>query len=281
MGFVQIRLTRDGGTDVVETGYRDLADAAKAEPVTGVYLVANTFGSGKVIRIDSHFDRVERSAAALGVDVAVPRERIREILRAMRKENDFSDCRFRISMDVTDPGIFLVSMEEFHGLPEEYRLHGVVCATRENSARPDPLVKSTSWLRRRSTENGIAAGTSAEAVFEYLLCDETGRILEGASSNFFGVIGSGDKAVLRNASEGVLAGITRNIVISVTGDLVPIVFEPVHQTCALSEAFITSSTRGVVPVRQIDDCEIPAPGPITAEISRRYQDWIYSHAEPL
>ena len=65
----------------------------------------------------------------------------------------------------------------------------------------------------------------------------------------------------------------------------PVNFQPVHisELPALQEAFITSSSRGVLPVSQIDAARIGAgkPGPLTRRLRQAYDEIILEQLEPL
>ena len=272
MTVLQKRLTPTGEIVSQDTRFASLTDAVAEEPELGVYLVSNTMNGGKVFMLDAHFDRLERSAAALGVTVTVPRVQLRKILQSMLAEAGFGDGRFRISVAADTPGVFLVSMEKFTGLPAELLNQGIVCRTGRKGERNDPSVKSTHWLHARRELTG-------DDVFEYLLCDDEDRILEGTSSNFFAVV----RGVLRTAGAGVLSGITRKAILELANDVLPVeqVAIPCAELGSVSEAFITSSTRGVVPVRRIDSVEIGTPGPVTRDLEARFRHWQQEHLEPL
>jgi branched-chain amino acid aminotransferase len=49
----------------------------------------------------------------------------------------------------------------------------------------------------------------------------------------------------------------------------------------ITEAFISSATRGIVPVRRIDTIELPAPGVWTTGLMEGYETWLGEHLEPL
>ncbi len=113
------------------------------------------------------------------------------------------------------------------------------------------------------------------------MVDAHGQILEGISSNFYAVL----KGVLRTAGEGVLEGITRHIVLQEAAEVIPIDYRPVRVSdlTEVGEAFITSSSREVMPVIQIDDQIIGAgqPGPITQTLLEKYRACLERDAETV
>jgi branched-subunit amino acid aminotransferase/4-amino-4-deoxychorismate lyase len=116
-------------------------------------------------------------------------------------------------------------------------------------------------------------------VNEILMIDADDCILEGLSSNFFGVL----KGVLWTANEGVLNGITRQIVLEIAGRLgIPVHFAclPLCEIPNLQECFITSASRAVLPVVQIERTVIGTgkPGEITRRLLAGFQDWIQQEA---
>jgi branched-subunit amino acid aminotransferase/4-amino-4-deoxychorismate lyase len=52
---------------------------------------------------------------------------------------------------------------------------------------------------------------------------------------------------------------------------------------AIQEAFLTSSSRAIVPITRIDDEVIGdgAPGAVTLELAGRYSAWVDAHLEPI
>jgi branched-subunit amino acid aminotransferase/4-amino-4-deoxychorismate lyase len=110
---------------------------------------------------------------------------------------------------------------------------------------------------------------------------EADELLEGFSSNFYGVL----DGELRTSEEQMLYGIARRIVLEVAADLLPGRLEPVRRVelPGLQEALLSSSGRGVVPIVQVDECRIGdgAPGPITRAIQAGYDAWVERHLEPI
>lgn len=137
-----------------------------------------------------------------------------------------------------------------------------------------PSRLGTAPIAKRTARPEVAAeraAVRAAGAYESLRVDAAGRVLEGSSSSFFGVL----DGTLRTAplSAGVLAGITRQRVLALaTEHDLPAAEDALTAADLprLSEAFITSSTRGLVPVRAIDAVTLAAPGPVTAALVRAY-----------
>ena len=134
--------------------------------------------------------------------------------------------------------------------------------------------------KRTARPDAILERTAAQAAgaYEALRVDELGRVLEGATSTFFGVCDG--HLYTAPLAVGVLDGITRRHVLA-AADAAGI---PVREQAPLlanlhnmHEAFITSSTRGVVPVCAIDARRYPVPGPLTARLAAAYEAEVEAH----
>lgn len=96
----------------------------------------------------------------------------------------------------------------------------------------------------------------AEAIFGNL----AGNLCEGTGSNVFLV--HGGRLVTPPLSSGCLAGITRALVLEWVGGEETDV--PLADFAAADEAFLTSTTRDVQPIRAVDGTVVAAaPGPVT------------------
>jgi branched-chain amino acid aminotransferase len=126
-----------------------------------------------------------------------------------------------------------------------------------------------------------ASKAFAEHIYEGVVCNSRGELLEGFSSNFYAV----KNEKLWTAGDNVLFGITRKIILDVTQDLLPLHLHPItiEDLSSLQEAFLSSSSRGVVPIVKIDNHVIGegSPGPYTLEITRRYNSWVEENIEPI
>ncbi len=277
------RLTADG---LYPVDYRadSLAEAALYEPREGVYTITNTFDTYSVLKFDAHLDRLEDSAARQGIPLKLDRARLRKALRQMIAEAPFGgqadppgDVRFRVTVPAASPDALILSIEPFHPLRADFIAHGIRCVTIPGSARVNPAAKTTEWMHdRKQIEANLPPG-----IYTGLLLSEKGEILEGLSSNFYAVM----EGELRTAVEGVLPGISQQIVFEVAPLVLPINPTPVtvSDLPRIAEAFITSSSRGVVPVVEIDGIGIGdgLPGVKTMAIRYEYIRWMQAHLEPL
>lgn len=111
---------------------------------------------------------------------------------------------------------------------------------------------------------------------------DNGLIMEGLSSNFFGVM----QGSLYTADEGVLPGITRSLVLEeaeLANVPVKLTGIPLDKLHTIDECFITSASRAVLPVVEIDDVVIQngKPGPITQILRSRYLQRIKVEAQDI
>lgn len=114
-------------------------------------------------------------------------------------------------------------------------------------------------------QQAVAAG-AFEAVFV-----RDGVVIEGASSNAFAVIGGAVRT--HPATQRILAGITRDVVLELAVELgIPVVEQApaVADLSDASELFITATTADVMPVVRIDDRAVGdgRPGPVAAALQR-------------
>ena len=269
-------LTAEGLQPVSYTA-ESLDDAVQHEPDEGVYTVTNTYNTTQVLKLDAHLDRMEDSARREGIPLVLDRPALRGVLRQMIAEAGFGSVRFRITVPQEQPEQFIITLEPFVPQAAEVYESGVRCVTIAGNARPNPLAKTTDWMHARTT----ISGAFSPGIYDAFLLNGTGAILEGLGSNFYAIL----EGELRTAGAGVLPGIARQIVFSVAPALIPVRQEAVRRDDLprLSEAFLTSSSRGIVPVVEIDGIAIGAgvPGDITKRLRSAYNAWVEAHLEEL
>ncbi len=140
-------------------------------------------------------------------------------------------------------------------------------------------VVTVPWVRNeRSAVAGAKTTSYAENVValaeahrhgasEALLANTRGSLSEGTGSNVF--LELDGLLCTPSLASGCLAGITRALICELV-DVVErddLTLDDLHRT---SEAFLTSSTRDVHPIANLDGRPLAAPGPLTAEAAEAF-----------
>jgi branched-subunit amino acid aminotransferase/4-amino-4-deoxychorismate lyase len=250
-------------------------DDATLQTGHGIYSVFRLYPGGRVLRFSQHLDRMRRSAAALRMPYTVTHEWLRDAVRRAVEASGIDVPRARLTIPYAAPDSALIALEPFSPLPWEVYLRGVRAALAHDH-RTRPAVKDSRFIERRRELASACAGA-----YEILLCSEDGRVLEGASSNFYAVL----DGVLHTADAGMLRGISRGILLEVAPRVVPVIVSAITiaDLPRISEAMMTSASRGVVPIVQIDDQKIGSgfPGAITQRLIAAYDAQVESELEPL
>lgn len=246
---------------------------------SGLYTTFRTYAERtKVIGLRAHLDRLYLPAKVQGIVPALRKqEDLRETLADMLKRIDASEARVRLILDETqEPGIIYVLLQPMDPLPPEVYRDGVSVEI-SKASRKKPSLKQTTFISESAFDRTRVGG----AVFEILLTNK-GRILEGITSNFFYVL----NGVLCTAGRGVLIGVTRQTVLALAKqNELTICYKalPLNDLPLVEEAFLTSSSRGVVPVVRIDGqlIEDGTVGEMTKKLMHLYNDEVLSLAEEI
>ncbi|HJR80375.1 MAG TPA: aminotransferase class IV [Anaerolineales bacterium] len=256
-------------------------DASSLDEITqqlpaGYYSTFRTFGSGtRILGLTSHLQRLYQPVSNTEVDESVLRRRLSALLES------YYPGEARVRTVMTSRGKVYIAIAPLSPLPREVYEQGVRVETIELQ-REHPRLKSTSFISRSDSERKHIA---QEGIFEALLVTD-GTILEGMTSNFFYVGQLSNLPCLGTARHGILLGITRETVLEIAqGRGLAVNYQPLKlaQIEDISEAFITSSSRGIVPVIQIDEVTIGqgSPGPITKELWAAYEAHVLEIAERI
>jgi branched-chain amino acid aminotransferase len=275
MTLEAVFLLPGGKIEKVHLSVQSLEELGRTEP-EGVYTITRTFLGNQFVLFDAHLDRLEESAQLEEIPLSLERDSLRSAIRELIAKARFDETRLRISIPKGHPERILIAVEPLIGVPEETRLRGVPVAT-HLITRPNPKAKTNLWENLRADARDDLPST----IFEGVVRTKQGVLLEGFSSNFYAIEGG----VLRTSSEQILHGVARIIVLIVLEGFLPIDASAVSvdEIERLDESFLSSSSRGVVPIINIDGITIGdgSPGPLTQEIIRRYDAWVSSHLEPI
>lgn len=313
--------TEDVWLEPVDTQQATSLDVLTQKMPGGAYTTLRTFGGSQVIHLEDHFSRLENTAALVSKPLFIARSRVRSAMLAALRISQLEDTpqaernssieapersaepykaplqltadlvyqlnnlltapakdfRFRLTLDLQEnPGDFYLALQHLSvPAPVDY-LIGVPVIT-HTMQRWLPKAKLTRFIQR----SGAVRQSMPAGVNETIMVDEGGNLLEGLSSNFFAVM----DGEIWTAEEGVLSGITRSMVLEGVKQLsLPLRLQPARliDVPSFQEAFITSSSRAVLPVSKLDDFQLPAvPGPITAKLMDEYSRSVAASLEDI
>jgi branched-chain amino acid aminotransferase len=222
----------------------------------GAYTTLRTYAGTRVMRLDDHVRRLQESARLQGheapLDASVVRTAVAEALQ--RAGHDES----RVRLTWAPPRLF-VAVEPFTPPAEALYRDGVRCVT-VAVRRDNPHAKDTRFIDTA----GRAYAALPAGVHEGLMVAEDGTILEGLSSNFFAL----RDGVVYTEEDRVLPGLTRSLVLEVASLPRAPRGLRVDELPSANECFVTSASRGVLPVVAVDEVTIGAgaPGALTRAI---------------
>lgn len=258
----------------------------------GVYEVVRAYGREPFL-LDRHLRRMRTSASMLDLPMPFSDEEIRGRIAATaeafcgqpgNRGDDGLYVRFLLTRGAGEisydpracptPSLVII-VKAIVPPPDEAFARGVdvvlVSVVRNHPGSVNPLIKSNNLLN-----NALAAQEAIRrGAFEGLMHNHNGELSEGSSTNIF-IVRNGT-VLTPPLDAGLLSGITRGLVL----ELGPALGIPVRGTAladrdlfGADEAFVTSTTRELVPVVRVDDRTIGAgvPGPITKRLLEAYRE---------
>ncbi|MER8656202.1 aminotransferase class IV [Mesorhizobium sp. M0847] len=246
---------------------------------------------GRFFRLDKHLERFHRGMAKLRMKIPYTHAEIESILSTCVALSGHQSAY--VEMICTRGGsptfsrdprqaenrfiAFAVPYGSVANKAQMQRgLHVAISDTvRIPPASVDPGIKNYHWL---DLVKGLfdAYDSGAETA---LIVDTNGNIAEGPGFNVFAVKGQ----KLKTPAHGVLAGITRQSVFDLCGELgIDVIAGDIdrEELKGSDEVFITSTAGGIMPVTKIDDRLVGdgSVGPITKRITDLY--W-KKHSDPM
>ena len=271
-------LEADGPRELpVAPGIHELHELFDELPL-GIYEAMRTFRHDRFLGLEEHLERARASIAAAGLE-ELDEEALRAALHRIVSHYPAEESRLRFDVlrasasQLGTQSRVLVAIGPFHAPSEAVMRAGVRVGITDAMQRREPLVKSAGWvLERRPLEQDARD-------YDVLLADDSGRLLECTSANFFAL----RNGVLYTASEHILLGVTRRLVLELAAELrIPTRLVAVmrEEIATLDEAFLTSSSRGIVPIVEVGDQTVGAgqPGPITQRLVAGYDQMANARA---
>lgn len=231
----------------------------------GVFETLRT-SNGRIFRLDSHAERMRAALRAVNLDedlVGEFRQAVDALVTAGTK--DFGGELYVRVMVSTGPmedfletgrGVCVTGLcKKFKPYPMQYYSQGVDLVTsreRKDSRSALATVKTLSFLPYVTARREAHSATAHDA----LLLNEHGRVAEATTSNVFAFHDGTVHAP--GAAEGAIPGVTRGAVLELVQDAgFPVVERLDTATLRKAdEVWLTNTTGGIVPVRQVDEHRI-------------------------
>jgi branched-chain amino acid aminotransferase len=251
-------------------------DEATLKTGHGVYTVFRLYPGRRVLRLDHHLARLRQSAELLSAPYALSDDWLRSALHRAVEAAGMDMPRIRLTIPFADLSTAIIALEPFVPPPAAWYEQGVSVGLVEG-CRESPRAKNSQFIEWRTQ----VRRNQLPEFHEVVMYNGDRFLREGLSSNFYAVL----DGALHTAGEGVLEGISRSILLEVAPQILPVVLEPVHKDDlpALSEAMITSASRGIIPVVQVGDVCIGTgkPGSLAQALRMAYEAQVERELEPL
>lgn len=233
--------------------------------------------SGYPFRLKDYLLRFRSSAKLVGIPLNYADVEIKKsIITILKNCPGEAGIRLLLSGGYTNDSFtpknpnFFILAEDIPHYPPTLFSSGVKLITCEFQ-RFIPKAKTTNYLNSIS----LFPARKKEKAFE-VLYHRNGEIFEASRNNFF-IVKTGK---LITPKDNILMGITRKVVLELAGNSandLKVEERMVHfsELKDADEAFITGSSKGIIPVVQIDKIKIGngKPGSITKALKKRFEDY--------
>jgi branched-chain amino acid aminotransferase len=232
---------------------------------------------------ERHWARIQRDAAALHVPLPQDPERVRRKLLELVEANQAPDCTLRIAIVRNGGGMWAG--------PSNGRASDVIALTADSKHWGEGV--KLSYVREARHAASQFTGTKilswamnltwleaaqARGFDEVILLNERGEVAECTSANLF--IANGSHVYTPPLSSGCLPGITREVIVGeirapgirveekalLPGDLE-----------AADEVFITSTTRDLLPVFEIEGKKLGRTGHTRQALTRAFAEYVKNY----
>jgi branched-chain amino acid aminotransferase len=240
----------------------------------GFYTTFSTLSNGtKVLGLHAHLQRLYVPAMERGLTPSVHEPVLRSRIAEIAKLNLPKESRIRLILTKEDGAVY-AGVQPFEPLSTSIYENGVKVISAKLT-RQAPRVKDTGFISSSIDQRKQVN----KDTFEILLT-KNGKILEGMTSNFYAVKGK----TLVTAQNEILLGVTRHVILGLArGQGMSIDYRAPKVNEKFDEAFLTSSSRGVVPIVSIDN-QLVGQGKVgkwTKMLSKAYQAYVQERSEKI
>lgn len=247
----------------------------------GVYEVIPCYG-GHLFRLEQHIQRLQNSLDGIRLKNPLTNSQWQEIIEeVVRRNHDSADLsiylqvtrgvakRDHVFPDNVSPTVFIMS-STMPPVSDTKLAKGVVAITHDDIRWRYCHIKSIALL-----PNTLMRQVAREAGADEAILNRDGKITEGAASNIF--IVKNNKIITPPKDECLLPGITRDLILEIAASAHLDYSEEDISLAQLRDAdeiWLTSSTKEILPVTQLDDKPVGngKPGVCWQDMLARYQE---------
>lgn len=231
--------------------------------------------NGVPLFIEDHLDRLQQSAKALDLTIPFSTADLRKQVAQLMQQHQFPCSGIRITVtgglspDMYSVGIpNVIITEQPLTMQGTDTMHSGFRVITHEHVRELPQIKSINYLTGVWMQPKVKAAGVDDVLFV-----KDGYISELPRSNVFVINKDG---ILITPSENILHGITRKKVLSIARETMRVEVRPVglNELMEASEAFITSTTKRIVPMIAVNGIKIGngLPGVITEMLFRSFMN---------
>ncbi|MEM7735324.1 MAG: aminotransferase class IV [Deinococcota bacterium] len=229
---------------------------------------------GVPLFMEDHLARFERTAEILGIDMLMSRSALTEHVLELIAKNGQETAGLQLFLTggyaedgftPTTPNLVILQNPLPH-VPQEKYDQGAKLISHEYT-RDLPEAKTTNYMMAVVLGKTMRAAGATDALYY-----SSDTIFETTRSNFFVV--DADGAII-TPREGILYGITRKHILQVAHEHATVVERRLtwDDLKNAKEAFITSTTKGALPIVQIDDMKVGSgvPGEVAKTLMTHFE----------
>jgi branched-subunit amino acid aminotransferase/4-amino-4-deoxychorismate lyase len=235
------------------------------------------FQEGVIVFEEDYFKRFYSSASKMQLAVPVPKKVLAYRVNELIDTNGFANGYIKLVLtggyarDGYTPGInnlFILQHPEFNYNPDIYSKGARLILQKYSRQKAD--VKTLDYSNVLINRNVLEENQALDFLYH-----NGRRIAETSRANFFIVDSSN---CLKTTKDSILGGITRKHVIKLASDHTTILEDEIRleDIPHATEAFMTSTTKGVMPVTKINHLPIGngKVGPVSLELKERFYTYV-------
>ncbi len=247
----------------------------------GYFFDFSIYSSVKVIKgkpffLEYHVDRLLASAVKIDLGHQFTKEDLLAWFKLLVEEDKIDDAliRFLLIGDVDEnknAKLFIVGITGLTYYPDSWYKKGIKVITYSGERRI-PTAKTKDMLLGFLAFREAKKRDAAEA----LMIDDDDNIREGTQTNFFAIKGN---ILITPPDDKTLGGITKKIILEVAASEFEIKKEdiPFADLKSYDEFFISSTTRNIMPIAQIDEIDVSSDFSKIKKLQKLFKDYVKSH----